>query len=193
MPFQSEDEQLARALALSMADPAPSLLPPASQHHEAGPSPTEVARSAAAAAAAARAPTTEAMQKAAAAHQQEQQRRLQQQQQQARPRSPARSHPPPATAATNGHRGVHSLGTISNGSSQGGAPLSVPLPDGTAIVRRIIDSDNSCLFNAVGYVMERSRAKAPALRRLIAQVKEQGAVLCLDAPIFSSRNTLLLF
>ena len=32
------------------------------------------------------------------------------------------------------------------------------------MVRRIIASDNSCLFNAVGYVMEGSRAQAPKLR-----------------------------
>ena len=36
--------------------------------------------------------------------------------------------------------------------------------------RRVIDSDNSCLFNAVGYVMSRSLREAPALRRVIADV-----------------------
>jgi ubiquitin thioesterase OTU1 len=36
--------------------------------------------------------------------------------------------------------------------------------------RRVIDSDNSCLFNAVGYVMKRSLREAPALRRVIADV-----------------------
>ena len=36
------------------------------------------------------------------------------------------------------------------------------------MVRRIIDSDNSCLFNAVGYVMEHSRREAPRLRGVIA-------------------------
>ena len=45
-----------------------------------------------------------------------------------------------------------------------GAGLSVTLPDGTAVVRRVIDADNSCLFNAVGYVMQGSRSRAPALR-----------------------------
>ena len=45
-----------------------------------------------------------------------------------------------------------------------GAGLSVALPDGTAVVRRVIDADNSCLFNAVGYVMEGSRSRAPELR-----------------------------
>ncbi|GAA0150565.1 cysteine protease [Lithospermum erythrorhizon] len=37
-----------------------------------------------------------------------------------------------------------------------------------AIVRRVIPSDNSCLFNAVGYVMEHDRSKAPELREVIA-------------------------
>ena len=45
-----------------------------------------------------------------------------------------------------------------------GAGLSATLPDGTAVVRRVIDADNSCLFNAVGYVMQGSRSRAPALR-----------------------------
>lgn len=40
--------------------------------------------------------------------------------------------------------------------------------DGTVAQRRVIDSDNSCLFNAVGYVMLRSLREAPALRRVIA-------------------------
>ncbi|CAL5229044.1 g12293 [Coccomyxa viridis] len=40
---------------------------------------------------------------------------------------------------------------------------------GRAAVRRVIASDNSCLFNAVGYVMERSRDRAPELRRVIAE------------------------
>ena len=35
---------------------------------------------------------------------------------------------------------------------------------GSAVVRREIASDNSCLFNAVGYVMERTRGAAPRLR-----------------------------
>lgn len=42
--------------------------------------------------------------------------------------------------------------------------MCVTLADGTAVVRRVIDSDNSCLFNAVGYVMEGSRSRAPQLR-----------------------------
>ncbi|XP_044953609.1 OVARIAN TUMOR DOMAIN-containing deubiquitinating enzyme 2 [Hordeum vulgare subsp. vulgare] len=36
------------------------------------------------------------------------------------------------------------------------------------VVRRVIPSDNSCLFNAVGYVMENNKNKAPELRQVIA-------------------------
>jgi hypothetical protein len=50
------------------------------------------------------------------------------------------------------------------------APTSITLPDGSAVARRIIDSDNSCLFNAVGYVMEHTRSKAQELRAVIAAV-----------------------
>ena len=41
------------------------------------------------------------------------------------------------------------------------------LSDGSRMVRRPIADDNSCLFNAVGYVMERSYALAPRLRQVI--------------------------
>ncbi|KAM1996984.1 hypothetical protein ACFX15_029871 [Malus domestica] len=36
------------------------------------------------------------------------------------------------------------------------------------VVRRVIPSDNSCLFNAVGYVMDHAQKKAPELRQVIA-------------------------
>ncbi|KAF3517037.1 hypothetical protein DY000_02059161 [Brassica cretica] len=36
------------------------------------------------------------------------------------------------------------------------------------IVRRVIPSDNSCLFNAIGYVMDKDKKKAPELRQVIA-------------------------
>lgn len=36
------------------------------------------------------------------------------------------------------------------------------------IVRRVIPSDNSCLFNAVGYVMDHDKKKASELRQVIA-------------------------
>ena len=46
------------------------------------------------------------------------------------------------------------------------APTEVAIDDGSGAVvaRRVIASDNSCLFNAVGYVMEGSRSKAAELR-----------------------------
>lgn len=70
--------------------------------------------------------------------------------QQQRPASaPPRAHPPAAPRP-------------------GAAVTEVPMADGTALVRRIIDSDNSCLFNSVGYAMHRSRALAPRLRVVIA-------------------------
>jgi ubiquitin thioesterase OTU1 len=52
---------------------------------------------------------------------------------------------------------------------KGPAPTSVRLADGSAVVRRIIPSDNSCLFTAVGYVMEHDRGRAAALRQVIAE------------------------
>ncbi|GAB4846152.1 OTU protein [Ancistrocladus abbreviatus] len=36
------------------------------------------------------------------------------------------------------------------------------------VVRRVIPSDNSCLFNAMGYVMDHNKKKAPELRQVIA-------------------------
>nr|XP_010934982.1 ubiquitin thioesterase OTU1-like [Elaeis guineensis] len=36
------------------------------------------------------------------------------------------------------------------------------------VVRRVIPSDNSCLFNAVGCVMDHDRHRAPELRQVIA-------------------------
>ncbi|XP_031260187.1 OVARIAN TUMOR DOMAIN-containing deubiquitinating enzyme 2-like [Pistacia vera] len=35
------------------------------------------------------------------------------------------------------------------------------------IVRRVIPSDNSCLFNAVGYVTDHDKNKAPELRQIL--------------------------
>ncbi|ONI13619.1 hypothetical protein PRUPE_4G233700 [Prunus persica] len=36
------------------------------------------------------------------------------------------------------------------------------------VVRRAIPSDNSCLFNAVGYAIDHDKKKAPELRQVIA-------------------------
>ncbi|KAL3333531.1 hypothetical protein AABB24_033549 [Solanum stoloniferum] len=51
-----------------------------------------------------------------------------------------------------------------------------------SIVRRVIPSDNSCLFNAVGYVMDRDRNKAPELRQMSPA---EGAPEEFDQTIFS--------
>jgi ubiquitin thioesterase OTU1 len=79
---------------------------------------------------------------------------------------------PPAAKAARTDDYVHvppggsSAGGGSGGGSGGGGGSYEE--DGTAAARRVIDSDNSCLFNAVGYVMSRSLREAPALRRVIA-------------------------
>ncbi|XP_057957296.1 OVARIAN TUMOR DOMAIN-containing deubiquitinating enzyme 2 isoform X2 [Malania oleifera] len=39
-----------------------------------------------------------------------------------------------------------------------------------SVVRRVIPSDNSCLFNAVGYVMDHDKHKGPELRQVIAAI-----------------------
>ncbi|KAJ9505862.1 hypothetical protein QJQ45_027953, partial [Haematococcus lacustris] len=57
--------------------------------------------------------------------------------------------PPPATAAAaGGQQGSLQAGPAA-GHKPGPAPTSVALPDGSSVTRRVIDSDNSCLFNAV--------------------------------------------
>jgi ubiquitin thioesterase OTU1 len=47
--------------------------------------------------------------------------------------------------------------------------LGVSLADGSQLVKRVIVSDNSCLFNACGYVMDRDRNRAHALRSVVAK------------------------
>ncbi|XP_010675713.2 OVARIAN TUMOR DOMAIN-containing deubiquitinating enzyme 2 isoform X1 [Beta vulgaris subsp. vulgaris] len=47
------------------------------------------------------------------------------------------------------------------------------------VVRRVIPSDNSCLFNAVGYVMDHDKQKASELRQVIA------ATVCSDPVKYS--------
>ncbi|GMH35786.1 hypothetical protein BSKO_03654 [Bryopsis sp. KO-2023] len=49
-----------------------------------------------------------------------------------------------------------------------GPVASHEMPDGSFIVRRYVDSDNSCLFTAVGYVMEHNRLKGLDLRKVIS-------------------------
>ncbi|KAG2488512.1 hypothetical protein HYH03_013015 [Edaphochlamys debaryana] len=80
--------------------------------------------------------------------------------------------PAPSAAAPAGASGAGR--SVTNAPAGGPAPLSMPVPggEGTCVVRRVIDSDNSCLFNAVGYVMERSRLRAPELRKVVARTVE---------------------
>lgn len=65
-------------------------------------------------------------------------------------------------------RSAHGLPAAGGAAGKGPAPTSVQLADGSCVVRRIIPSDNSCLFTAVGYVMEHDRTKAQELRKVIA-------------------------
>eukprot|EP00568_Trieres_chinensis_P013670 CAMPEP_0183292824 /NCGR_PEP_ID=MMETSP0160_2-20130417/1743_1 /TAXON_ID=2839 ORGANISM="Odontella Sinensis, Strain Grunow 1884" /NCGR_SAMPLE_ID=MMETSP0160_2 /ASSEMBLY_ACC=CAM_ASM_000250 /LENGTH=326 /DNA_ID=CAMNT_0025453841 /DNA_START=87 /DNA_END=1067 /DNA_ORIENTATION=+ len=53
-------------------------------------------------------------------------------------------------------------------------------PDGV-VVRRVIDSDNSCLFNSVGYCLRRSRSDAPSLRRMAARAVRDDPVTFTEA------------
>ncbi|PNW79281.1 hypothetical protein CHLRE_09g409050v5 [Chlamydomonas reinhardtii] len=81
--------------------------------------------------------------------------------------------PRPAGAAPGAALAAPSSGaprSVTNAPAGGPAPSSVPVPggDGSCVVRRVVDSDNSCLFNAVGYVMEGSRSTAARLRRVVA-------------------------
>lgn len=50
------------------------------------------------------------------------------------------------------------------------------------MVRRVIDADNSCLFNAVGYLMEKSNKVGPKLRGVIAVRREADAAVTREGP-----------
>eukprot|EP00197_Chlamydomonas_leiostraca_P007834 CAMPEP_0202859510 /NCGR_PEP_ID=MMETSP1391-20130828/1587_1 /ASSEMBLY_ACC=CAM_ASM_000867 /TAXON_ID=1034604 /ORGANISM="Chlamydomonas leiostraca, Strain SAG 11-49" /LENGTH=381 /DNA_ID=CAMNT_0049538545 /DNA_START=147 /DNA_END=1292 /DNA_ORIENTATION=+ len=80
------------------------------------------------------------------------------------PSAPARS-----TADFGYSHPVAAGASHSGGSAKAGpAPTSMPTADGSAVTRRVVNSDNSCLFNAVGYVMDRSRDRQRELRQVIA-------------------------
>ncbi|GAB2230551.1 hypothetical protein Droror1_Dr00014823 [Drosera rotundifolia] len=49
------------------------------------------------------------------------------------------------------------------------------------VVRRVIPSDNSCLFNAVGFVMDHDKHKASELRQVIAATVSSDPVKYSDA------------
>ena len=67
-----------------------------------------------------------------------------------------------ASRATSNDRG-------NAGSNHEGSTPTVSLRDGSAVARRVVDADNSCLFASVGYVMEGTRLAAPKLRALVAK------------------------
>lgn len=99
----------------------------------------------------------------------------------------SRTVAPPAQNASTVESGQHRPAGRHNGASTpshsqhalkqavpaGGAPNAVAIRDGSAVARRIIESDNSCLFNAVGYVMEGSRNRSQRLREVIADTVRQ--------------------
>lgn len=55
----------------------------------------------------------------------------------------------------------------SNSSSQPKQPAAQTAEKRLTVIRRVIASDNSCLFNAIGYALRRSRTSAPEFRRII--------------------------
>eukprot|EP00892_Ulva_mutabilis_P003196 jgi/Ulvmu1/12878/UM098_0066.1 len=59
-----------------------------------------------------------------------------------------------------------------NNSRGPGTSVAGMLPDGRAVVSRIIASDNSCLFNAVAYNLERTRSAARQLRQVVRDTVE---------------------
>lgn len=51
-----------------------------------------------------------------------------------------------------------------------GEPAFEPISNSAgAVARRIVADDNSCLFSACGYVLQGTRAAAPALRSVVAE------------------------
>lgn len=55
-----------------------------------------------------------------------------------------------------------------------GPIASHEMEDGSFVVRRYVDSDNSCLFTAIGYVMEKNRSRGFDLRSVIADAVMAG-------------------
>jgi hypothetical protein len=53
-------------------------------------------------------------------------------------------------------------------------------------VRRVVDSDNSCLFNAVGYNMERSRREGARLRCVVAAAVKEDPITFNDGVLEKS-------
>lgn len=59
---------------------------------------------------------------------------------------------------------------IGNDGFEEGPIWKEEIPGGSYIVRRFVDSDNSCLFTAVAYVMEGNRERGYDLRNVIASI-----------------------
>lgn len=59
-----------------------------------------------------------------------------------------------------------SSATAAGSTGNGSGPAT--MASGHVMVRRVIDADNSCLFNAIGYLMEKDRKVGAKLRRIIA-------------------------
>ena len=91
-----------------------------------------------------------------------------------------------ASRATANDRG--NAGSI----NQGSAP-TVSLRDGSAIARRVVDADNSCLFASVGYVMEGTRSAAPKLRALVAKAVVSDPVTYSEAFLGGERAFFFFF
>jgi ubiquitin thioesterase OTU1 len=69
-------------------------------------------------------------------------------------------------AATSGESKSSSGSSDSKGAGSGSVGSSKAI---TPLVRRLIDHDNSCLFNAIGYVLDdRNRQAQETLRPLVA-------------------------
>ena len=85
------------------------------------------------------------------------------------PSSSAAPAPPPSKTTTKGPATLASLDqSTTTKPNSSGSPVFEPLPDGKAVVRRIVADDNSCLFSAVGYVSRGTRSAASSLRSIVA-------------------------
>ena len=79
------------------------------------------------------------------------------------------------------------------GSSNEGSTPTVSLRDGSAVARRVVDADNSCLFASVGYVMEGTRLAAPKLRALVAKAVVSDPVTYSEAFLGGEEMSFFFF
>lgn len=71
-------------------------------------------------------------------------------------------------------------GAASAAASGSSGPAPPALASGHVMVRRVIDADNSCLFNAIGYLMEKDRKVGAKLRKIIAVSPYGWAYVCVS-------------